>query len=86
MNHVELLPSNRRDVVIKQVFDTLDMSETTRREYAVRIRHFLRFTDTHGLRGSRDTYTVWRVTGTPTREASKVFVRSENKSDVFIET
>lgn len=49
MNHVELLPSNRRDVVVRQVFDTLDVSETTRREYAVRIRHFLRFTDTHGL-------------------------------------
>lgn len=58
MNHVELLPSNRRDVVIKQVFDTLDMSETTRREYAVRIRHFLRFTDTHGL--NRNSYLEYK--------------------------
>lgn len=47
MNHIELLPSSRRNFVVRQVFDTLDVSETTRREYAVRIRHFLRFTDTH---------------------------------------
>ena len=58
MNHVELLPSNRRDVVIKQVFDTLDVSETTRREYAVRIRHFLRFTDVHGL--NRNSYLEYK--------------------------
>ena len=49
MNHAELLPSNRRDLIVLQVFDTLDVSETTRRAYAVRIRHFLRFTDTRGL-------------------------------------
>lgn len=49
MNHVELLPSNRLDFIVRQVFDTLDVSETTRREYAVRIRYFLRFTDIHGL-------------------------------------
>ena len=58
MNHAELLPSNRRDVVIKQVFDTLDVSETIRREYAVRIRHFLRFTDTHGL--NRNSYLEYK--------------------------
>lgn len=58
MNHAELLPSNRRDVVIKQVFDTLDVSETTRREYAVRIRHFLRFTDVHGL--NRNSYLEYK--------------------------
>lgn len=58
MNHVELLPSNRRDLIVRQVFDTLDVSETTRREYAVRIRHFLRFTDTHGL--NRNSYLEYK--------------------------
>ena len=58
MNHVELLPSNRRDCIVRQVFDTLDVSETTRREYAVRIRHFLRFTDTHGL--NRNSYLEYK--------------------------
>ena len=58
MNHVELLPSNRRNFIVRQVFDTLDVSETTRREYAVRIRHFLQFTDTHGL--NRNSYLAYK--------------------------
>ena len=58
MNHIELLPSSRRNFVVRQVFDTLDVSETTRREYAVRIRHFLRFTDTHGL--NRNSYLEYK--------------------------
>ena len=58
MNHVELLPSNRRDCIVRQVFDTLDVSETTRREYAVRIRHFLRFIDTCGL--NRNSYLEYK--------------------------
>ena len=58
MNHVELLPSNRRDCIVRQVFDTLDVSETTRREFAVRIRHFLRFIDTCGL--NRNSYLEYK--------------------------
>ncbi len=58
MNHIELLPSSRRDLIVRQVFDTLDVSETTRREYAMRIRHFLRFTDTHGL--NRNSYLEYK--------------------------
>ena len=58
MNHIELLPSSRRDLIVRQVFDTLDVSETTRREYAVRIRHFLRFTDVHGL--NRNSYLEYK--------------------------
>ena len=58
MNYAELLPSNRRNFVVRQAFDTSDVSETTRREYAGRIRHFLRFTDTHGL--NRNSYLEYK--------------------------
>ena len=58
MNHAELLPSNRRECIVREVLGGVDVSETTRREYAVRIRHFLRFTDTHGL--NRNSYLEYK--------------------------
>lgn len=45
-------------LLFKQAFDTLDVSKTTRKEYAVRIRHFLRFTDTRGL--NRNSYLEYK--------------------------
>ena len=33
----------------KQVFDVLDVSESTRKEYNVRIKHFIQYTQIHGV-------------------------------------
>lgn len=60
---------NQLELLKKQVFSTLDVSETTRRDYLVRIKHFVDYTKEYGLNnntfleykrflGSIDTYSV----------------------------
>lgn len=45
---------NKLELLKKQVFDVLDVSETTRKEYGVRIKHFIQYTKIHGI--NHNTY------------------------------
>ena len=46
---VEPIQLNRLESLQKQVFDVLDVSESTRKEYSVRIKHFMQYTKIHGI-------------------------------------
>ena len=46
---VEPIQLNRLEPLQKQVFDVLDVSESTRKEYSVRIKHFVQYTKIHGI-------------------------------------
>lgn len=46
---VEPIQLNRLESLQKQVFDVLDVSESTRKEYSVRIKHFVQYTKIHGI-------------------------------------
>ncbi|WP_270540331.1 tyrosine-type recombinase/integrase [Bacteroides zhangwenhongii] len=46
---VELIQLDRLKLLQKQVFDVLDVSENTRKEYSVRIKHFIQYTQNHGI-------------------------------------
>lgn len=54
MNNGYLVPVDRLEQIKQKVFNSIDVSENTRREYSMRIKHFLQFTDTDGLH--RDSY------------------------------
>ncbi len=44
-----VVPPDRLKLLTKEVFDALDVSEGTRKEYSVRIRHFITFAEVHGI-------------------------------------
>lgn len=46
---VGLVQLNELKPLQKQVFDVLDVSENTRKEYSVRIKHFIQYTKVHGI-------------------------------------
>ena len=69
MNNTQVIAVDRLEQIKSKVFDTLDVSEGTRREYFVRVDYFLRFTERNGLNegsymeykrflASNDTYGV----------------------------
>ncbi len=69
MNNTQVIAVDRLELLKNKVFDTLDVSEGTRREYFVRVDYFLRFTERNGLNegsymeykrflASNDTYGV----------------------------
>jgi len=45
----ELLHVNQLEILKKQVFNTLDISDVTRNDYLVRIKHFVDYTQKNGL-------------------------------------
>lgn len=45
----ELIQLDRLKSLQKQVFNILDVSENTRKEYSVRIKHFIQYTKTYGI-------------------------------------
>ena len=47
--NVNLIQCNKLEMLKKQVFDVLDVSEDTRKEYGVRIKHFMKFTEMYGI-------------------------------------
>ncbi|MDH6306696.1 integrase [Parabacteroides sp. PF5-5] len=80
---VNLIQQNKLELLKKQVFDVLDVSEGTRKEYSVRIRHFMKFTEVYGINcntyleykrflGNIDTFSV--ATKNKYLIASKVFL------------
>lgn len=80
---VNLIQQNKLELLKKQVFDVLDVSEGTRKEYSVRIRHFMKFTEMYGINcntyleykrflGNIDTFSV--ATKNKYLIASKVFL------------
>jgi len=46
---VELIQLDRLESLQKQVFNILDVSENTRKEYSVRIKHFIQYTQIYGI-------------------------------------
>ena len=46
---IQLHQFDKLESLKKQVFDMLDVSDGTRREYGVRIKHFIRYVDMHGI-------------------------------------
>jgi len=42
----------------KQVFEVLDVSESTRKDYNVRIKHFIHYVQTHGV--NLNTYLAYK--------------------------
>lgn len=46
---VGLIQLDRLEPLQKQVFDVLDVSESTRKEYSIRIKHFVQYTKIHGI-------------------------------------
>lgn len=53
---VELTQIDQLELIQKQVFNVLDISESTRKEYSVRIRHFIRYTQAHGINSNTYLY------------------------------
>lgn len=49
MNNAQVIQLDRLELIKNKVFNTLDVSESTRREYLTRIDYFLRFTGQNGL-------------------------------------
>ena len=45
----DLVPFDRLQALKRQVFDVLDTSENTRKEYNVRIKHFIQYTQNYGV-------------------------------------
>ena len=50
----EIIRSNRLELLKNEVFDALDVTDATRNEYRVRITHFIRYAETHGI--NRNSY------------------------------
>lgn len=46
---VGLIQFDRLEPLQQQVFNVLDVSESTRKEYSVRIKHFIQYTRVHGI-------------------------------------
>lgn len=55
---VELTQIDQLELIQKQVFNVLDISESTRKEYGLRIRHFIQYTQTHGI--NSNTYLQYK--------------------------
>ncbi len=49
MNNAQVIQFDRLELIKNKVFNTPDVSESTRREYLTRIDYFLRFTGQNGL-------------------------------------
>lgn len=50
----EIIRSNRLELLKNEVFGALDVTDATRNEYRVRITHFIRYAETHGI--NRNSY------------------------------
>jgi hypothetical protein len=48
----------KSELLQKQVFDVLDVSESTRKDYNVRIKHFIQYTQIHGI--NHNTYLLYK--------------------------
>jgi integrase len=46
---VDLSQQSKLESLKNQIFDILDVSESTRKDYSVRIKHFIRFIEVHGI-------------------------------------
>lgn len=80
---VGLIQFDKLKPLQKQVFDVLDVSENTRKEYSVRIKYFIQYTKVHGINyntyleykrflGSVDTFSI--ATKNKYLIAAKVFL------------
>ena len=50
----EIIRSNRLELLKNEVFGALDVTDATRNEYRMRITHFIRYAETHGIK--RNSY------------------------------
>ena len=50
----EIIRSDRLELLKNEVFGALDVTDATRNEYRVRITHFIRYAETHGI--NRNSY------------------------------
>ena len=50
----EIIRSDRLELLKNEVFGALDVTDATRNEYQVRITHFIRYAETHGI--NRNSY------------------------------
>ena len=48
----------KSELLQKQVFDVLDVSESTRKDYHVRIKHFIHYTQIHGI--NHNSYLLYK--------------------------
>ena len=55
---VSLFQFEKLELLQKQVFEVLDVSESTRKDYNVRIKHFIHYTQIHGI--NLNTYLLYK--------------------------
>ena len=89
---VKLVQLHKLQPLQRQVFEVLDVSENTRKEYSVRIKHFIQYAQIHGINyntyleykrflGSIDTFTI--ATKNKYLIAAKVFLDGLYKLQVI---